>query len=292
MSATIQSTLPFALMRNRLMSTFSAISWRLTIIFGSYEILGDPFLHRCENLPLLRRFFTSIRHFYGSDWCRTPLIFPLSTFSAHRWTRGMGRWPLTLRRFLTSTIIVLPLFSMKSTSLFTLSTPIKLISDLLSHEVFKTSKSSEKRLRFMTFSWRSDDYSARIPPPKRALSSSASVSSPHATHPAITFFAIIWHKLECRIVLIASENPRSNFPQLLACSIAHKRPPSSSLGNATMSWQLFSPIEGQHHESWLFRDYLRQPSTPTCSWDSDKSNDTNFYGFSWPHPIKPRKSTG
>ena len=67
MSATTQSTLPFALMRDLLTSMFSAISRRLVIIFGSYETLGDSFLHRCENLPLLRRFFTSIRHFYGSD---------------------------------------------------------------------------------------------------------------------------------------------------------------------------------------------------------------------------------
>ena len=67
MSATTQSTLPFALMRDLLTSMFSAISRRLVIILGSYETLGDSFLHRCENLPLLRRFFTTIRHFYGSD---------------------------------------------------------------------------------------------------------------------------------------------------------------------------------------------------------------------------------
>ena len=80
MSATTQSTLSFALMRDTLTPTFSAISQRLATIFGSYETLGDLYLRRCANLLLLRRFSTSIRRFYDRNRCRTPSISPFPPF--------------------------------------------------------------------------------------------------------------------------------------------------------------------------------------------------------------------
>ena len=158
---------------------------------------------------------TSIFHIYSS-FLRLELTpntddIPLSTFPAHRWTRGIGWNRLHLGDFLISTITFFLSFSMKSTSLFTLSTSISVISDSLSHEIFKFQKAT--RNVHVSWGFHNDQITTQHDSPfKRVLSSSAIMSSPHATHPAIAFFATIWHRLECRIVLFASKNPRSNFP--------------------------------------------------------------------------------